>query len=935
MKRRGFLIFMFLWATVWLSGQGAFSLITGRYHPELKWSVYETENFCIIFSNGLEHAAVESGRIAEQLYRAHKENLGLSFKKKYPFFISDVDDIANGATSNLRYFFIYLNPLDCMAHFTGRQGWLERVIGHEMVHALIFENTRSHWDFFFPFSAVQTLTYHDFNEGMAQFYAGEEWGLERGDRYLNLGIRNSDLSVFPGQNDFGRLTYAQGFAKVKWLRRELEDKKIGEIFHLKKKWSLYSFNSNFKKTTGRSYEDFTSIWRRAMNVYFNWREAVSERTEETGELLKGIICEHVSVIKESPDGRMLAWTGFDRIHDRRLFLLDKESKKTRVLAKNGILENFSFSPDSRMIAFARRHYGKHGSVISDLFRVDLETGKEIALTGDFRCFEPGFVSDGSIVFIRNDGNATNLYRCNPDGESCEKLTAFNSERYLLDLAVSPDGKSVMTSFQDPLRRMYGILLYTIENGRAREFPTPSLCRFPLFSPDGSEEILCTGQENNVSNILRFSPEGPMEKVTAQSNYLLVTQWITADRALGIRQICRETVEPFVMDPSRRPRTFNAELQPYYREWRTSTPGVPVLLSPGKISGEFKGPFHSLSTFRLLNLMPFPFLQKGRFSLGFQALGSDMLGKNQIFAGAALDFKQPGDSDFLLAWENHSTPVSLSLQAGRQDTAVFRYFAEKASYEQSVFADLIGTVPFAGVKSYSKGRFSLGVHFERSDPELPDADATLSGLLLPPAFFQTAGFSFSAQMQNVAPYSDFPFQGSGAGIRLQYHFSIPGKDFSYFHGRAGFFYLVPFGEWLQLYVTAAMEMQSGTAPPQRAVGMAYYRTFDTYRDYSEEIYIRGGERYHPGDRLLTASMELQLPLFAAVRNVLFIDYARVWEGKGIGWNGGESFLSYGSELQISLVFDKNIMFGAGAVRNVSQRPAEKWKFYLTLKQVLPF
>lgn len=935
MKWKGITIFLLLYCTVWLSGQGAFSLITGRYHPELKWSVYETEHFRIIFSDGLEDAAVDAGNTAEQLYAIHQENLGLSFLKKYPIFLSDVDDIANGATSNMRYFFIYMNPLDCMTRFTGRQGWLERVIGHEMVHALIFENTRSRWDLFFPFSVLQTSAYLDFNEGMAQFYAGEEWGLERGDRYLNLGIRNSDLSAFPTQNDFGGLTYARGFAMVKWLRRELEDKKIGDIFRLKKKWSVFKFASSFKKAAGKSYEDFTARWRRDMNVYFNWREAVSERTEDTGEVLEGVDCKFVSVIKESPDGRMLAWTGIDRVRDRRLFFMEKESKKTKVLAKNGLLENFSFSPDGRTIVFARRHYGKHGSIISDLFRVDLESGNEIALTRDFRCFEPGFAHDGRVVFIRNDGSACNLYRCAVDGGACEKLTDFVSERYLLDLTVSPNGKRVMVSFHDPVRRMYGILLYDLVSGRITEFPTPSLCRFPLFSPDGSGEILCTGQENDVTNTLRFTPDGPEVKVTRQSNYLLLTQWPATNRALGIRQVRREKVEPFVIDPFRRPRSFPGELQSYYRDWRMAVPDHPVSLRAGKAAGEFKGPFHSLSTFRLLNLMPFPFLQKGRFSLGFMASASDMLGKNQLTGGVAVDFKQPKESDFLIAWENHSTPVNLFFQAGHQDTGVFNFYDDKASYERSTFADLVGSFPFTGVKSYSRGTFSLGVHFERSDPDPPDPDATLSGLLLPPVFFQTAGFSFNAHLRKVAPFSDFPFQGSGAGINLQYHFSVPGNNFSYFHGRAGFFHLISFGESMQLFMTAAMEIQTGAAPPQRAVGMAFYRTFDLYESYSEEIYIRGGDRYHPGDRLLTATMELQFPLADAIRNVFFLDIARIWEGSGMGWNGGETCLSYGSELQISLLFDRNIVLGAGAVRNVSHKPVEKWKFYLTLKRVLPF
>ena len=98
-------LFVFIF-TAGCFGVGTFSLVNQRNHPELYWSVYETKNFRIIFSNGLEKIAEEAGLSAERIYRVHKMNLGLSFKKKYSVFISDVDDIANKATMPFGYFFV-------------------------------------------------------------------------------------------------------------------------------------------------------------------------------------------------------------------------------------------------------------------------------------------------------------------------------------------------------------------------------------------------------------------------------------------------------------------------------------------------------------------------------------------------------------------------------------------------------------------------------------------------------------------------------------------------------------------------------------------------------------------------------------------------------------------------------------------------------------
>ena len=132
--------------------------------------------------------ARRAGRIAEQAYDAQRQTLSLTLHRRLYIFLSDRDQIPNGATSPFGYVFIYVNPARYPTLFSSASGWLEQVIPHELVHALLYENTRSWWDRIIPLAGLSVP--REIHEGMAQFYGGETWSVQRGDRYLNLLVRS-------------------------------------------------------------------------------------------------------------------------------------------------------------------------------------------------------------------------------------------------------------------------------------------------------------------------------------------------------------------------------------------------------------------------------------------------------------------------------------------------------------------------------------------------------------------------------------------------------------------------------------------------------------------------------------------------------------------------------------------------------------------------
>ena len=81
-----------------------FSLLTNRTygqfepHPDLNWKTIETAHFYVHFHEGTERTANTTAKIAEEIYGPITTLYGFEPDDKTSLIISDVSDIANGAT---------------------------------------------------------------------------------------------------------------------------------------------------------------------------------------------------------------------------------------------------------------------------------------------------------------------------------------------------------------------------------------------------------------------------------------------------------------------------------------------------------------------------------------------------------------------------------------------------------------------------------------------------------------------------------------------------------------------------------------------------------------------------------------------------------------------------------------------------------------------
>ena len=912
------------------AAQGTFNLLDSRNHPELTWSVYDTEHFRLVYSDGLADVARRAGSIAEQAYAIQKQNLGLTFARRYYIFLSDRDQIPNAATTSFGYAFVYVNPARYLTLFSSARGWLELAIPHELVHALLFENTRGWLNLVVPGAGGRVP--REMHEGMAQLYGGEPWGAERGDRYLNLMVRNYRTRPEPLAIDAGRATYAAGFAKIKWLRQTMSDQDLGRIFAPQPRRARFSFDQAFERVSGRDYQDVETEWRRAINVYYNWREGTAERTESLGPTLDAIAADELLVVKRAPRGGGTAFSGMRRRQNPNYALYYQVSGESRVtrLAEKNIRDNFSFDRAGERIAFSRWHYGAHGDLLADIAMVDLRTGVETAVTRNLRALEPVFVGPQELVFVRQDGLISNWYRISLSGGApAERLTNFSTEWHFADLSASPDGRFVAAAFVSPRDQRQGILIYDLETRTFVEKPQPAICRFPLFAPHGASEILFTSEEHGVRNVYRLDlNSGLKTAVTQQANSVLITDWPDQHTALGIRQV-DDQPEAFSIDPYRQSQAFPAALQDYYRTWQAASPATAMVIDGREVAGEFRGRFRSLSTFRPLGLVPNLALIKDRLAVGVQVLAGDMPGKHLAAADVLTDLhgSRPNAG---LNYLNRATRFDLGAQVAYRDVTTYYFNGDENLYEGIWSARAGMSFNWDHDRHYGAHRVNVGVGAARS--EVLSAPEGLLASTAPARDYRMATVSAGYQYSRVQPYTVFPESGHWLAIDYQHDRSIGSQEFSSQTTSVAAAGLQPvIGRRINLLASVHAAAQSGRVPPQNRLGMAKYSSGNSLLAYSKQVYVRGGQEYLPGDRLVSATIEARIPS-DLLELVPFIDVARVFGEGSVAAESERHLAAAGVGVRLPPVVGRAVEVGWSRPLN---GPSRGGRFYITVQRVAPY
>ena len=492
-------------------------------HPWLRWRVIETSHFLIYYHQNEKSCAYQAAKVAEDIYPRLTADIGYSPSSKIPIVIKNYNDTTGGYTSIMEQKIVIQAQSDT-SQTAGSLPWLREVIGHELTHYISFAAIDESVVALRKVIANLALPMW-FIEGLAE-YEGEKWhSLKRmvvGDEVREGKILSEgDLGAFYFFDGWGRMSgYYQSDSFVRYIFDTYGKDKIPRIFRELRNQPLIKLVGVISISGGGGlypvphFLNFDQALRKAIGkdtaeLYEEWRNWIRKKYEkkENGILSKenplfhwGTRDQHPVFSPEKDKIAFVSDKGYDyAIFD--LYLMDLNSKKVKKLVSR-INPSFSFSPDGRYIVYSKvEFYPPERAFLSDLYKINVNTGKIKRLTYGKRAFQPSFSPRGDrIVFVRKEGGNSNLYILFP---TTGKLIQLTNDRDGLTQNFTPsfssDGKKIVfVRFEKGKRDIFILNLkdkkmYPLTRDSADD-------RCPNFSPDGKKIIFVSDREKGVFNL---------------------------------------------------------------------------------------------------------------------------------------------------------------------------------------------------------------------------------------------------------------------------------------------------------------------------------------------------------------------------------------------------------------------------------------------------
>ena len=534
----------------------------------LPWFTIESDHFMIQFQEGNSRSAKVIVRIAEEIYGPITELYQHEPDEKVSIVLKDREDYSNGAA----YFFdnkidIWLPALD--TPLRGTHNWFRNVISHEFTHIIQIQKgmkrTRR-----FPVSYIQWLSYENVRrpdvlygfpngiatlpfvsvnipawmaEGTAQYQREgllyESWDAHR-DMILRTRILSDtyftldEMGTFSSKTSLERETvYNQGYAFVIYLANRFGEEILREITQALSTKGTYNVAKGIEIATGISGYTVFDDWIAERKEFYtnatnNLQETSSTYIEKDGFFN--------FFPKMSPDGNHIAYLsnkGRDfslaslylknangneeevAVISDRLFSNEANHADAIKPTITFISTSFSFSPDSKSIAYSVNKRNNLGEDYRDIFIFNLETKKHRRLTQSARIESPIWSPiDNVIVAVQYNKGTQNLIQIDPETGDITQLTTFSNGQTVYTPAWSPDGKSVYFAFAELDHR--NIFRYDFDSRDIKPIDTfeDTDSRDPFISPDG-KRLYFASNPDGIFNIYTKSLESSdVQKLTS-------------------------------------------------------------------------------------------------------------------------------------------------------------------------------------------------------------------------------------------------------------------------------------------------------------------------------------------------------------------------------------------------------------------------------------
>jgi len=971
------LTFIFCFTDLSVLYSQGFNSFSNRNHPYLNWQVAETEHFQIIYPQRIADIEPLAATIAEESYSALSRNLEVEFEKKIRIYLSDEDEIVNGFANPIGkgYTMIWVNLNEYADTWTGDVKWLRKVIAHELGHIFHFKAVWS--DLALLNYLVAEPLPRFWTEGLAQ-YQTEQWDSQRGDRWLRKAIFDSRPNYNDGQSiENGRLMYASGNAQLRYFTEKYGDSTLVNLLSHRKKMlgflEYHDFYEAFDTVVDGGYSAFYEDWRKHMNVYYNTLASQMERTDSLETKPAHIPGQFLFDMALSPNDSLIAVLSLNSLERpvRRLYIVKNDStNQSDIVAEGGINSDLSWSRSGKYIYYSRTARGEKSSLVNDIFRYEVKSGKEEGITHSRRAMYPAESSEaGSLGYIVNENGTGNLFLLDIESGEERRITNYSGDVQLIGLTwVESQNSWLFQRFDENGNR--NMVLLNARNGSEKVLDKGKTDnRNFVLSPD-EKRLAYTSLRDEVPNAFVYDFEtGEETRLTNLFTGGEAYAWMPETDSTDTEKILIKASETKRMDHAwwidagREAYEAEGTLPAEYSSWRHKKPKnfISKQIEPNTDLVQSRYPYRSFRNITHASTILLPYYSDSDNWGLFGTTGwTEPLGKHMIAGSGLLSFGDTDQSYGLLSYINNQLYPTVTASVYKTPGSAF-FYGDEFLVEELIGGDIGVTIPVDAFEApYRSGSVFARLRHVLVRPF--DRDRFSEPLLLPaPERARQTDLTAGMAIKKQRPWKNnviHPLDGWGVRTLITAADKILASDVRF--TTADFSaYKVLRGLGLQrFYLYGRYQQQWGAPLPQNFIGFSRYDNVSLILPgevplelFSEAERVRGYRSFIAGDKVAFVSLEYRVPFlpslettilgvadFGATSISLFTDAGVVWDARfDNGTLGREERWGAGAELKNSLsLFGINIAHALGIAQ-----PAEvlftdaDYDLYYRVRASVPF
>ena len=504
--------------TVFAARTQASSLFDSIY----RFRVFRTPHFIIYFHQGEDGLAARLAVIAEETWTALERPLGVRPPKLTHVVLVDQTELANGyATPVPRDTIVVTAAWPAGSEFIGRtDDWLRLVFTHEFTHVVHLDRSES-WaravrvvfgrvplafpNLFLPIWQIEGLATYEESAitGEGRLHAGDfraivgEDARER--RLEPLDRVNGGLTAWPS----GLAPYAYGLGFHAYLASEYGEEKFGALALATARRVPYTASRVFKRIYGKSLGE---LWRDYERRLEQSHSSPTGRDDARRLTRDGFVVAGprfvASACRDCPPEVLYS---VRTPHDfPALNSVSLDGSAPRQLARRYL--GSTTAPDAHTIYFDQHELRRNTGLYSDLYALDLKSGRVRPLTRDARLTDPDFSApQRAIVAARGAPGRRDLVRVAIDTSTgaagdvttivSEPETQFGAPRW------SPDGRSIAAE-RHRLGTQSEIVIVDAATGAVRVTASSPDTRWatPAWRPDGRAIVAAAEVNEETFNL---------------------------------------------------------------------------------------------------------------------------------------------------------------------------------------------------------------------------------------------------------------------------------------------------------------------------------------------------------------------------------------------------------------------------------------------------